>query len=191
MVRAPVLMHGKLSKIANKGKGVFKGLPKTFEATRYHSLIVERASLPDCLAVTAETTRAARRIDHGPAAQDPSRARRAVPPREHRLRARPRAARQLPRASPAWPRAAATCAPPATPPERDRWTLQPSQELRQLIQKVSGGATLTEDEIRTALDQMTAGAATPAQMGAFLMALRVRGETVEEITGAAQMLRAR
>ena len=68
---------------------------------------------------------------------------------------------------------------------------QPSQELRQLIQKVSGGATLTEDEIRTALDQMTAGAATPAQMGAFLMALRVRGETVEEIAGAAQMLRAK
>src|SRR5215510_12141774 len=68
---------------------------------------------------------------------------------------------------------------------------QPSQELRHLIQKVSQGATLSEDEIRTALDQMTAGAATPAQMGAFLMALRVRGETVEEITGAAQMLRAR
>jgi anthranilate phosphoribosyltransferase len=68
---------------------------------------------------------------------------------------------------------------------------EPSQELRQLIQKVSGGATLSEDEIRTALDQMTAGAATPAQMGAFLMALRVRGETVEEIAGAAQMLRAK
>jgi anthranilate phosphoribosyltransferase len=68
---------------------------------------------------------------------------------------------------------------------------QPSQDLRQLIQKVSGGATLSEEEIRTALDQMTAGAATPAQMGAFLMALRVRGETVEEIAGAAQMLRAK
>jgi anthranilate phosphoribosyltransferase len=68
---------------------------------------------------------------------------------------------------------------------------EPSQELRQLIQKVSSGATLSEIEIRTALDQMTAGAATPAQMGAFLMALRVRGETVEEIAGAAQMLRAK
>jgi anthranilate phosphoribosyltransferase len=68
---------------------------------------------------------------------------------------------------------------------------EPSQDLRQLIQKVSAGATLTEIEIRTALDQMTAGAATPAQMGAFLMALRVRGETVEEIAGAAQMLRAK
>jgi len=68
---------------------------------------------------------------------------------------------------------------------------QPSQELRLLIQKVSGGATLSEDEIRSALEQMTAGAATPAQMGAFLMALRVRGETVEEIAGAARMLRAK
>lgn len=66
-----------------------------------------------------------------------------------------------------------------------------SKELRQLIQKVSTGATLTEDEIRLALEEMTEGHATPAQMGAFLMALRVRGETVEEITGAAQMLRAR
>jgi anthranilate synthase component 2 len=55
VVRAPVLMHGKLSKIVNKGQGVFKGLPKRFEATRYHSLIVERVSLPDSLTVTAET----------------------------------------------------------------------------------------------------------------------------------------
>jgi anthranilate phosphoribosyltransferase len=66
-----------------------------------------------------------------------------------------------------------------------------ASQLRQLIQKVSGGATLTEEEIRLALDLMTAGEATPAQMGAFLMALRVRGETVEEITGAAQMMRSR
>ena len=55
VVRAPVIMHGKLSKIANQGRGVFKGLPKRFEVTRYHSLIVERVSLPDSLTVTAET----------------------------------------------------------------------------------------------------------------------------------------
>ena len=65
VVRAPVLMHGKLSKIAHKGKGVFKGLPKTFEATRYHSLIVERASLPDCLAVTAETAQSGKSLIMG------------------------------------------------------------------------------------------------------------------------------
>ena len=56
VIRAPVLMHGKLSKITHKGKGVFKGLPRKFEVTRYHSLIVDRAALPDCLAVTAETS---------------------------------------------------------------------------------------------------------------------------------------
>ena len=56
-----------------------------------------------------------------------------------------------------------------------------ASQLRHLIQKVSGGTTLAEEEIRLALELMTAGEATPAQMGAFLMALRVRGETVEEI----------
>jgi anthranilate synthase component II len=55
VIRAPNLMHGKLSSVANTGKGVFKSLPRTFEATRYHSLIVERGSLPDCLEITAET----------------------------------------------------------------------------------------------------------------------------------------
>jgi anthranilate synthase component II len=53
--RAPVLMHGKLSKITNTGKGLFKGLPKSFEVTRYHSLIVERKGLPGDLIVTAKT----------------------------------------------------------------------------------------------------------------------------------------
>jgi anthranilate synthase component II len=55
VVRAPVPMHGKLSKIAHAGKGVFKGLPKSFEVTRYHSLIVEREGLPTSLVVTAKT----------------------------------------------------------------------------------------------------------------------------------------
>lgn len=55
VIRAPEPMHGKLSTIRHTGKGVFKGLPPRVEVTRYHSLIVERASLPDCLEVTAET----------------------------------------------------------------------------------------------------------------------------------------
>ena len=65
------------------------------------------------------------------------------------------------------------------------------QTLRTLIQKVSTGATLSPDEIRAALEIMTDGHATHAQMGAFLMGLRVRGETSDEIMGAAQMMRAR
>ena len=55
VIRAPEPMHGKLSTITNTGKGVFKDLPKSFQITRYHSLIVERKTLPDCLEITAET----------------------------------------------------------------------------------------------------------------------------------------
>lgn len=55
VIRAPQPMHGKLSTIRSDGRGIFAGTPSRFEVTRYHSLIVERASLPDCLAVTAET----------------------------------------------------------------------------------------------------------------------------------------
>jgi len=55
VIRAPRQMHGKLSPIQHRGQGVFAGLPSPFTATRYHSLLVERSSLPDCLEITAET----------------------------------------------------------------------------------------------------------------------------------------
>src|SRR5579875_2630025 len=55
VIRADRLMHGKTSLVTHNGKGVFQGLPSPLEATRYHSLIVERDSLPECLEVTAET----------------------------------------------------------------------------------------------------------------------------------------
>jgi len=55
VVRAENLMHGKTSEIHHTGKGVFAGLPSPFTATRYHSLIVKRETLPDCLEITAET----------------------------------------------------------------------------------------------------------------------------------------
>lgn len=53
VIRAPKIMHGKTSLISHDGKTIFCGLPNPFPATRYHSLIVERESLPDCLAVSA------------------------------------------------------------------------------------------------------------------------------------------
>jgi anthranilate synthase component 2 len=55
VVRAPMPMHGKISAIKHQGESVFKGLPSPFNATRYHSLIVEKSSLPDSLQITAET----------------------------------------------------------------------------------------------------------------------------------------
>ena len=54
VIRAPSQMHGKVSSIEHTGSGVFNAIPQSFTATRYHSLIVDRTTLPDCLKVTAE-----------------------------------------------------------------------------------------------------------------------------------------
>ena len=61
--------------------------------------------------------------------------------------------------------------------------------FKPLIAKVAAGATLTRAEAESAFDSMLSGEVTPSQMGGFLMALRVRGETVEEITGAVAAMR--
>ena len=55
VVRAPKIVHGKTSRIRHDGVGIYRDLPQPFDVGRYHSLILERETLPDCLAVTAET----------------------------------------------------------------------------------------------------------------------------------------
>ncbi|MEE9519639.1 MAG: anthranilate/aminodeoxychorismate synthase component II, partial [bacterium] len=55
VVRAERLMHGKTSMIEHDGLSIYGGVPSPFEATRYHSLVVERSTLPDCLEISAET----------------------------------------------------------------------------------------------------------------------------------------
>ncbi|HZT43061.1 MAG TPA: aminodeoxychorismate/anthranilate synthase component II [Chthonomonadaceae bacterium] len=55
VVRNDRIMHGKISQIHHTGKGVFRGLPDPFEATRYHSLVIKRETMPECLEITAET----------------------------------------------------------------------------------------------------------------------------------------
>ena len=64
-------------------------------------------------------------------------------------------------------------------------------DLKSIIGKVATGATLSRDEAASAFDAMMSGEATPSQMGGLLMALRVRGETVEELAGAARIMRAK
>ena len=55
VIRARSIMHGKVSTIAHDGRGLFEGLPQDFEATRYHSLVIEESSIPDALEITART----------------------------------------------------------------------------------------------------------------------------------------
>jgi len=62
-------------------------------------------------------------------------------------------------------------------------------DLKAIIAKVANGAALSRHEARGAFDIMMSGEATPSQIGGFLMALRVRGETVDEITGAVEVMR--
>ena len=91
-------------------------------------------------------------------------------------------------------RAAASRAPlrranrPRTPPDRGS---NMADDFKALIAKVATGASLTRAEAASAFDRMMSGEATPSQMGALLMALRVRGETVDEITGAVTTMRAK
>ncbi len=92
VVRAQTIMHGKVSTIETDCKGVFADLPKHFVVTRYHSLAIERESLPDCLEVSAWTRR---RRNHGRASQGTGRRRRAVPSGIDPVRTRPRAARKF------------------------------------------------------------------------------------------------
>src|SRR5581483_3164971 len=66
-----------------------------------------------------------------------------------------------------------------------------TDDFKALIAKVATGASLSREEAATAFDRMMSGEATPSQMGGLLMALRVRGETVEEITGAVTTMRAK
>ena len=82
IVQAGKVMHGKISAIHHEGNGVFKGLSKPFSATRYHSLVVDKQALPECLEVTAWTETPPRRMrrDHGDQAQGIDGGRRSVPP---------------------------------------------------------------------------------------------------------------
>jgi len=63
IIHAREIMHGKTSMIYHKGVGVFRGLPSPFEATRYHSLVIEKATAPECLEITAWTQAANGKVD--------------------------------------------------------------------------------------------------------------------------------
>ena len=168
-------MHGKTSRIRHEGQGVFAGLPDGYEATRYHSLVVSRETLPDCLEITAWTDNedGALRRDHGPAPPRASGRGRAVPSRVDPDRARPRAAEEFPRADAVQARSTPTCPSPRKKPCSARI------EHREIF----------HDEMVDLMRQIMRGEVSPTMTAAILTGLRVKKETVGEIAGAATVLR--
>ena len=182
VVRAPVPVHGKLSEITHQGQGVFRGINGPFKATRYHSLVVDRATLPDAL---SRHRRDRRPPGDGRVAQDAPGSRRAVSSREHRVGKRPHDPEELSR-----PCGRMECRErPAARRDvalRTSWTISSRSSARSRPARRS-----SRDESAKAFDHMMSGEATPSQMGGFLMGLRLRGETVDEITGAVATMRAK
>ena len=164
--RAQRLMHGKTSKVTHNGQGIFKGIPSPFEAMRYHSLVVYDP-IPAELEVTAIT---------------PEEEIMGLKHREHQtygVQFHPESiltehGKQLLKnfldLNPA-------------PAKGEQAMLKP------FIAKTINRTDLTADEAEQAMNIIMTGQATPAQIGAYLVALRMKGETIPEITGSVRAMR--
>jgi anthranilate synthase/phosphoribosyltransferase len=198
IVRGPVPVHGKTSEVSHDGGGVLEGMPDAFIATRYHSLVVDRDTLPECLEVTAETadgiimgirhrTLPAFGVQFHPESvltpegigilsnflaltgeiEAP-----AVPVEEgggDRQRADKADAKR--------PRSAGILSGPVT--------------VQAAIAAATGGVDMTESQAAEVMGRIMDGEATSAQIAALATALRMKGESVDEVTGFARAMRER
>jgi anthranilate synthase/phosphoribosyltransferase len=164
VVQADRLMHGKPSDILHDSRTLFSSLPPVFPAVRYHSLIVDSRSLPETLEVSAWTAEgeimALRHRDYD----------------VEGVQFHPESV--------------------ATAVGRriiqnflDRVKEGPAIDMKQAIRRLVGGLDLNRGEMTTVMRILMDGEATPAQVGAFLAAMSVKGETVEEISAATEVMR--
>lgn len=180
VVRAAIPMHGKASEIKIDGScPIFTGLPEKISAARYHSLIVERESLPDCLKITAET-------EDG---EIMALAHKEYP--VYGVQFHPESVLAEMGVNilsnflteVVGIKSAAAAAPSI--PAAKRTALKP------YIAKAVSRTDLTEDEAYAAMNIIMGDAATPAQTGAFLTAMGMKGENIHEITGFAKGMRSK
>jgi anthranilate synthase/phosphoribosyltransferase len=161
--QADQIMHGKSSDIHHSHKGVFSGLPNPLTAIRYHSLVVQRDTLPDCLEVTAWT-------------EDGT-----IMGLKHRL----------------YPVEGIQFHPESFMTQSGKELLQNFLRLKRVnilkdaISSLTSGQSLSIEQAELAMEQIMSGNATPAQVAAFITALRVKGETADEIIGMAKAMRAK
>jgi anthranilate synthase/phosphoribosyltransferase len=179
IVRAGHIMHGKVSPIEHNQEGIFHNLPSPFIATRYHSLITQEP-LPDCLEVIARNKEGgevmALRHKTYPTIGVQFHPESILTEYGHELLSNflqieaPKL-RQIN---------------PISNTSKEGGVIMP---IKTAISKVMNGESLNAAEAEEVMSQIMAGEATPAQIGGYLMALRVKGETVEEITGSARSMR--
>ncbi len=182
VVRAPQPIHGKTDEIHHDGRGLFDGLANPFIATRYHSLVVDAGSVPESLEVVARTVDGvvmALRHRHLPIDGVQFHPESVLTPEGVKLLANfLDAVGEVPRAS------------RTSNAARGRSDDRVATVL-EAIARVSAGGSLDEEEAATVMGSIMDGEATPAQISALIMGMRMKGETVEEITGFARAMRAR
>ena len=171
IVRAKRLMHGKTSRIRHDGKGLFEGLDQGLDAMRYHSLAVERETLPDCLEITAESedgeimglrhkTMPIESLQYHPESIGT-----------------PQGAKQL-----------ANFIECAT--GRHTRKSMPQSARKAIIARALDGAALSEDESERFFTSILAGEVSEPELAAFLTAIAKNPVTAEEVTGAARAMSA-
>jgi anthranilate synthase/phosphoribosyltransferase len=182
VVRAPRLMHGKTSFIHRGDYPIFEGVPDQFRATRYHSLIVEEP-LPEVLMPIAWTEEGELMgLSH-----------RSYPVIGLQFHPESILTGEGKRILQNFLEMSSSPPPPRSSVGREvagRSSVEEAKmDIKEAIGKVMSGEDLSGEEAEAVMGQIMAGEATPAQIGAFLTALRLKGETVEEITGCARAMR--
>lgn len=179
IVHAKHLMHGKSSEIILKKAPLFSGLPERIKVGRYHSLIVDRMSMPDCLEILAEDEEgqimAFRHKEHPTYGVQ-------FHPESILTHSGMRILENF---------CGQIAGLPITPSNTPSDSIPPDQRnaLKPYIFQVIEGKDLTEQEAIEAMDCIMSGGATNAQIGSFVTALRMKGETIPEITGFARVMR--
>jgi anthranilate synthase/phosphoribosyltransferase len=182
VVRAPRLMHGKTSQIRRGDYPIFKGMPDQFRATRYHSLIVEEP-LPEVLMPIAWT-------EEGELMGLSHRSYPVIGLQFHPESILTGEGKRILQNFLEMPSSLSPSASSVSRGVAERMSVEEvKMDIKEGIGKVMLGEDLSGEEAEAVMGQIMAGEATPAQIGAFLTALRLKGETVEEITGCARAMR--
>jgi len=198
IVRAGRIMHGKTSLIHHQGHPIFRGVPDPFEATRYHSLVVEEP-LPEELIPIARTPEGELMgmchqhypvigLQFHPESILTAEGKRIL---GNFLEMGAGTSRELAEGGTAEGQRRSMAHPPDAvyPPTMGEGESMSELEIRGAVGRVVARQDLSEAQAEAVMGQIMAGEATPAQIGAFLAALRMKGETVEEITGCARAMR--